>query len=503
MLRNLDRPRPASTAVAVFSKIFLMTFRTVQDAVPTAFAGGNGPPASRAPAIERVSWAIYDFANTIFSMNVVTLYFAVWLVSDLGVSNTMDALASGIASLLVVISIPFLGAMSDERRRRKPWVVGFTILSCAACAMIGVLGQRLLPLTGEAVTPREAVPPGWHAGGSALGWVLAAYVLANFAYQAAQPFYNAMMAELVPPQERGRLSGFGTALGYVGSVMGVLLVVPFFNGTLPVIGKLSDGVMTALHRLMPYTSHGGRVSAFVPTGAIFLLFSLPLFIFCRDHDPAPRGTKVAWRRAVHDVASTLRDARQHPGALRFIIASFVYQDAIGTIVGFMTLYAVKAVGFEKGSEITLFLVLTIPSIFGSYIYGHIVDRYGAKRSLTATLILWIALLAVMIAVPGKTAFWLVGLAIGLNFGGVPTAERPVLLSLVPEIESGRYFSLMLLSSRAAAIVGPFIWAATVDGLESRLGTAIAYRAAVVTVAVMFVIAVIVLRGVPDRSPVEQ
>ena len=410
----------------------------------------------------------------------------------------MEAAASAVASALVVVSIPFLGAISDVRRRRKPWVVGFTILSCIACAMIGVFGQRLLPLTGEAVIAPASVPAGWHASGPALFWVLAAFVLANFAYQAAQPFYNAMLPELVPVEERGRLSGFGTAVGYVGSVVGVLLVMPFFNGTLAGV-HVADGVMDALRSIVPFTSHGGRVSAFVPTGLLFLLFSLPLFVYCRDHNPAPRGAPIDWRRAFRDVGATIRDARQHPGTLRFIIASFVYQDAIGTIVGFMTLYAVKAVGFDKGSEITLFLVLTIPSIFGSYIYGHLVDRFGAKRSLMATLIIWIVLLAVMIAVPGKNAFWLVGLAIGLNFGGVPTAERPVLLSLVPDVEAGRYFSLMLLSSRAAAIAGPLIWGITVDGLESGFGTAIAYRAAVMTVAAMFVIAALILRGVPDRS----
>jgi UMF1 family MFS transporter len=455
-------------------------------------------PPERAPASERIGWALYDFANTIFSMNVATLYFTVWLVSDLGVSNTMEAIAGDIASLLVVVSIPFLGALSDVRRRRKPWVVGFTVVSCLACALMGVLGQRLLPLKGESVDMPVAVPVGWHASGAPLFWVLAAFVLANFAYQAAQPFYNAMMPELVPVEERGRLSGMGTALGYVVSIAGVLLVYPFFNGGLPVIGKLGDGVMTALHRLIPFTSHYGRVSTFVPTGILFLLFSLPLFVFCRDHNPAPKGMPVEWRRAVREVGNTLREARQHPGALRFIIASFVYQDAIGTIVGFMALYAVKAVGFDKGTEITLFLVLTIPSILGSYVYGHLVDRLGAKRSLMTTLLLWIALLGVMVAVPGKGAFWLVGLAIGLNYGGVPTAERPVLLSLVPDVDAGRYFSLMLLSSRAAAVAGPFIWAITVDGLEPRLGTAIAYRAAVMTVAAMFVIAALILRGVPDR-----
>ncbi|HEY4132212.1 MAG TPA: MFS transporter [Gemmatimonadaceae bacterium] len=473
-----------------------------QHAIPLVLSDGEIRPVVRAPALERFSWALYDFANTIYSMNIASLYFAVWLVSDLGVSNTMDAAANAVASLFVVFAIPFLGAVSDGRRRRKPWVVGFTVLSCTAVVLMGVLGQTLLPLTGTSVDTPATLPAGWHAGGMPLFWVLAAFVVANFAYQAAQPFYNAMLPELAPPEEQGRLSGFGTAIGYVGSIFGVLLVVPFFNGTLPGNIHLSAGVMKALHSIMPFTQHGGRVSAFVPTGVLFLVFSLPLFIFCRDHNPAPKGTPIDWRRAVREVGHTIRDARAHPGALRFIISSFVYQDAIGTIVGFMTLYAVKAVGFDKGSEVTLFVVLTVPSIFGSYIYGHLVDRIGAKRTLMMTLILWIVLLAVMIAVPGKNAFWLVGLAIGLNFGGVPTAERPVLLSLIPDVEAGRYFSLMLLSSRAAAIVGPLIWGLTVDGLESSLGTAIAYRAAVMTVALMFVIAAFILRGVPDQSPVK-
>jgi UMF1 family MFS transporter len=467
--------------------------------LPVVLPDGEIRPLVRAPAIERFSWALYDFANTIFSMNVSTLYFTVWLVTDLGVSNTMDAVAGAVSSALVFLSIPFLGALSDVRRRHKPWVIGFTVLSCACVMLLGVLGQRLFPLTGEGVAAPAGLPQGWHASGAPLFWLLAAYVLAGFAYQAAQPFYNAMLPELAPPEEQGRLSGFGTAIGYVGSIVGVLLVAPFFNGKLPAFGALSDGAMRALHSFIPFTSHGGRVSTFVPTGLLFLLFSVPLFLVCRDHNPAPRGTPIDWRRAVREVIHTIHEAKKHPGTLRFIIASFMYQDAIGTIVGFMTLYAVKAVGFTKGSEIGVFLVLTIPSIFGSFIYGHLVDRFGAKRSLMWTVLVWIALLVLMVLAPGKTAFWIVGFAIGLNFGGVPTAERPVLLSLVPDAEAGRYFSLMLLSSRAAAIAGPLIWGITVDGLEPSLGTGFAYRAAVMTVALMFVVSAFILRGVPDRS----
>jgi UMF1 family MFS transporter len=442
---------------------------------------------------------LYDFSNTVFSMNVATLYFGTWLVADLGSTNLMYATAGAIASLLVVICIPVLGAVSDARRRRLPWVIGFTLLSCLACAMIGVLGQTTLPITGEAVLDATG-PAGWSASVGQLWPVLLAFIIANFAYQAAQPFYNAMLPELVPPSELGRLSGLGAAVGYVGSVVGVILVFPFFTGGFPVVGALSDSAISTLRTIVPFSAHGGRVSTFVPTAVLFLAFSLPLFFFCRDHNPAPKGAPIALRRAFKDVAETLRESKKYPGALRFIVTTLVYQDAIGTIISFMTIYAVTVVGFDKGSEVTLFMVLTIPAIFGSYAAGILVDRIGAKRTLMLTLVIWIVLLFAMIAFPTKGAFWFIGLALGLNFGGVNAAERPLMLSLIPDVYAGRYFSLMMLSARVAAIVGPMIWGLTVAALETPFGPSVASRAAVFTVAVMFAIALWILRRVPDLPP---
>jgi UMF1 family MFS transporter len=474
-----------------------------QHVAPIVMPDGEVRPVVRAPGVERWSWALYDFANTIFSMNIATLYFSAWIVSDLGSRDIVYAIANAVASVLVVVAIPVLGAISDARRRRKPWVVGFTIASCLGCVVIGVIGQTTLPLVGEGVQNPAAVPSGWHASFGALLPVLVAFAIANFAYQAAQPFYNAMLPELVPVEEQGRLSGFGVGVGYIGSIVGAAMVKPFFAGDVPFIGSLSPKWLGLLHTMMPFTSHSGRVSTFVPTGVLFLLFSLPLFLFCRDHNPAPRGTPLNVRKAFRDVAETITDARRHPGALRFIITSLVYQDAIGTIVSFMALYAVRAMHFEKGAEVNLFMVLTIPAIFGSYVYGHMVDRIGAKRCLSITLWIWFALLVAMMAVTSKNAFWVVGLAIGLNFGGVNAIERPLLLSLIPDVEAGRYFSLMLLSARVAAVIGPLLWGATTLLLEGSFGTGIAYRAAVFVVAIMFVIAIWILRGVPDRRPSRQ
>jgi UMF1 family MFS transporter len=417
-------------------------------------------------------------------MNIATLFFAVWLVHDIGASNTVAAIASSISSVLVVLSIPVFGSISDATQRRKPWVVGFTLIAVIMTALMGVIGQTIVPLIGESVIA-PAVGTYVLAGLPAFA-ILAAFIIANWAYQ------------LAPSSEIGRLSGIGTALGYVGAIVGVLLVSPFFNGALPVVGALPESANSFLRSVIPFTSHAGRVSTFVPTALLFLLFSLPLFIFCRDHN-ARRGQKsIPWREAFRGVAETLRDSKRYPGALRFLIASFLYQDAIGTIIGYMALYAVMAMGFEKGQDVTLFVVLTIPAAIGSYFIGRLVDRIGPKRSLVFTIASWVVLLVAMIVVPSRLGFWIVGAAIGLIFGGVATSERPLLLTLIPESESARFFSLMVLSARAAAIVGPLIWGLTVDGLEPSFGAGIAYRAAVVTVTISMLLSLILLWKVPDN-----
>lgn len=457
-------------------------------------SGDFNPPI--APARERFSWALYDFANTVFSMNIATLYFSAWLVGDLKHSNTLYATVNGIASALVVISIPLFGAISDATQKRKPWVVGFTLIACVCTVLIGVFGQIGLPLVGEGVEAATTAS-NWITPGVALFGVLAAFTLANYTYQGAQPFYNAMLPELVPIDHRGRLSGMGAAFGYAGSITGVLLTFPFFTGSLPLLGALPERVVAFLRNMIPFTEHGGRVSTFVPTALLFLLFSLPLFFFCRDHHVVRGKKQIPWREAFRDLRQTLTEAKKYPGTMRFILTSFLYQDAMGTIITNMALYAIFAMGFRKGAEATLFVILTVPAVVGSFGIGRLVDRFGPKRTLSWVLTAWVVLLIAMIVVPTRGAFWIVGASIGLIYGGVATAERPLLLSLVPDVEAGRFFSLMVLSSRAAAVVGPFIWAFAVDGLTPSMGTGFAYRAGVATVAIGMTLALLMLRGVPD------
>ncbi len=432
-------------------------------------------------------------------MNVVSLFFVVWLVKDLGASNTIAMIGSVIASVLVAVSIPVFGAISDARQRRKPWVVWFTLAAVAATAMIGILSQTIVPLSGESVI--GGLPPGSAAAsisGSALAAIIVAFIVANYAYQGALPFYNAMMPELAPASEWGRLSGMGTAVGYVGSIIGVLIGTAFYTGSIPLIGGVPEALLSHIRAVIPFTEHGGRVSTFVPTALLYLLFSLPLFFFCRDHRPAIEKRAIEWRKAFQDVIATFRESRKYPGATRFIVTSFLYQDAMGTINGVMALYAVEAMGFSEGSEAILFVVLTVPAVLGSYAWGYLADRIGPKRTLVTVITSWIFLLAAMIFAPTQTSFWIVGVGIGLVYGGVAATERPLMLTLIPERDAGRFFGLMVLSARAAAIVGPMLWAITVDGLMPSMGKGFAYRAGVVTVGLGMVLALFVMRRVPDR-----
>jgi UMF1 family MFS transporter len=427
-------------------------------------SGGHFRVLRAAPAGERASWVLYDFANTIFSMNIVTLYFAVWIVTERGATNTAYSLATSLSSVAVLLAAPWIGAVSDASRRRKPWVVGLTLACVAATLALAPLAHARLP------------------DRLALCLLLAAFAVANVAYQLALPPYNAMLGELVPPSERGRLSGLGTAVGYVGSIAGVLLVAPFVTGM--------AGVLPA----------GGRAASFAPTALLFLAFSLPLFFVCRDHLPRPQAApRVRLTSIWRELADSFRAAGRHRGLRRFVVASYFYQDGLGTAISFMALYAVAVLGLPAGGEIRLFVTLTVPAVVGAYLAGRACDRFGPRRTLQFVLAAWIVGLLAVAAAPTLAGFWAGGAVVGLAFGGIWSAERPLLLALVPPRESGRYFGLLSLSARAAAIVGPLLWAAIVDGLAAPLGRNGAYRLAVASLALFMGVALLLLRGVPGNA----
>ena len=413
------------------------------------------------------SWIIYDLANTIFSMNVVTRYFAAWLVIDLALDDYYYSLSYSLSMLIVALTMPVVGAISDRYRRRMPLLISYTLVCVIFTALIGVAGQAI---SDKAVK---------------ITWALIFFVIANYSYQGGLVFYNALLPDISSERSMGRVSGYGVAFGYIGSIIGLILVTPFVEGK--IWGKE-----------ISFISAGGTVASFIPTAILFLIFALPTFIFVKDPkveksiDHHRLEIKATFKKVLDGISNT----KKYPGVLRFLIAKFFYEDAIQTVILFMAVYTQKVMGFSSENT-TNFFIMIIPSVvIGSALFGTLTDHYGPKKVLIFVLIGWIISLTVLVLTMKIWLFWILGAFIGIFMGSTWTSARPLLIALVPRDMLGEFFGLYSFSGKLAAIFGPLVWAAMV-AIFSDAGDVIKYKAAILALNILIIIGLFILLKVPD------
>jgi UMF1 family MFS transporter len=325
--------------------------------------------------------------------------------------------AASVSLLAVALLSPTFGAWSDRLGRRIPFIGIFTVICCAAIAAVTWVTNLYVGL--------------------------GLFIISVFAYQMAQVSYNAMLPELAKPHEMGKVSGYGTAIGYLGSVFGVIMVMPFVSGKL-------FGLSTPIPA-------GGNTGAFLPVAILFMLFSLPLLLGVKDRgQPSPQ----AKRPGLGQLVASWKAARKVPGMTRYLLANLLFFDALNTVIGFMAIYATQVLGFDSvKNEVQMVLMLaTVFAFVGSLGWGALVDRIGAKRSLVLDLALWIVALMGFIAIRDKAiATWVLAPMVGIAMGGTWTASRALLASLAPPESQGEFFGLYSLAGKFAAVVGPLTW----------------------------------------------
>ena len=362
-------------------------------------------------------WALYDFANTLFAMNVVSLYFALWVTQDMKAPDLAYSVAASASLLAVALLSPTFGAWSDRLGRRIPFIGIFTAICCATIAAVTWVTNLYVGL--------------------------ALFIVSVFAYQMAQVSYNAMLPELAEPHEMGKVSGYGTGIGYLGSIVGVILIMPFVSGKL-------FGWETPVPA-------GGNTGAFLPVAVLFMLFSLPLLLGVKDQGtPSPK----ARRPGLGQLLASWKAARQVPGMTRYLVANLLFFDALNTVIGFMAIYATQVLGFDSArNEVQVVLMLATAFAFvGSFGWGALVDRIGAKRALILDLTLWILALVGFIAIRDKAiATWVLAPMVGIAMGGTWTASRALLAVLAPPDRQGEFFGLYSLAGKFAAVLGPLTW----------------------------------------------
>jgi MFS transporter, UMF1 family len=413
----------------------------------TASVGVAAAPRAERKISRRavVGWVLYDLANTIFSMAIVSLYFSLWVRDRVGAERVdgVYGLTTAISMAIIFIASPILGALTDQSKRRMPFLVVSTLICIVFTAL---LGQGGLLIT------------------------LGLFIVANVAYQAGLQFYDALLPEVSTEENRGWIGGIGVGVGYLGSYLGV--------GT----GLFMLSVLMA------------PTEAIFPVVAIlFLLFALPCFFFVKERGN-PRAQPFRWesiRRATRQTIATFQHSKQYPGLLRFLVGRIFYTDSINTVISVMGIYVVNQVvrfGMRAAeaqgqtgaqleqtraqleaqgatqAQIILLGAITF-AIVGGLAWGKIVDRIGPKRTLDIVLFSWIGIftVAALIGLLGLPiwVFYLVAAAAGVCLGGVWTADRPYMLRLSPPARIGEFYGLYGMVGRFSSITGPLLWALVV------------------------------------------
>ena len=360
------------------------------------------------------SWSLYDFANTIFSMNVISLYFALWVTVDKGGQDLFYSTALSLSMFAVALSVPVFGAISDNTGKRQGPLTVLTLLCVICTALIGKVDNL------------------WTG--------LFLFAIANYCYQSALVFYNGMMPSVSQGTHVGLVSGYGVALGYLGSIAGMLMV-------------------------KPYVDEWGRSAAFFPTAMLVLFFALPCFFFVKDPEKKIVA-KVQFKKAFSNLKETFSKVKSYKSLFQFITIHFLVLDAVNTIIAFMSVYASKVIGFN-GDEIMRFLISsTVGAMVGSVIIGFLVKHKGTIWTYWLILWLWIISLSLAALSQSEAMFWCVGPLAGVGMGGVWVVSRAILIELSPPEKLGEFFGLYGFAGKAASILGPMLWGSVVWALDS-------------------------------------
>jgi UMF1 family MFS transporter len=394
-------------------------------------------------AIVPAAWALYDFANTIFSFAVVSGAIGLYLVNDRQFGerdgNFLLSLAIVASVGLNAIVSPILGAISDRAGQRLPFLGGFTAICIGATFFI------------------TDVPP--IAG-------LLLFILANFAYQAALIYYDALLKTVSRAESRGKLAGLGTAIGYCGTVTVALLIV------------FLDVAVVDRFRL---------------AALLFLAFAIPIFLVVREpQDKArPRMKLAEVVASFGQIRQSIAHAREVPGLGRFLVGRFFYTDAVNTVIVVMSVVTTRVLGVSEALANVILLGLTIVAIAMSFVWGWLCDRQGPKRTLVMVLISWaVGLLIGGIALgfgpAGLVPFLIAGAILGSGLGGVQVADRVLMVRLSPPERLGEFFGLYGLVGKGSQVIGQLLYGATILLLLGPMGIG-AYQVAVLSLLVtMFI-----------------
>lgn len=433
----------------------------------------SGPAVNPALRRQRIGWYGYYWASHTFETSVLTVFMSRYLTAVAidaagGESGRLFVLGVPIApgslfsytittcAIALVILMPIVGAIADRTGHKREMLLGFGYAGGAACTAMILIG-----------------PGDW-----VLGTVL--LVLAYLTYSCAMVVYNSLLPDLAAPDERDRVSSIGWGAGYIGG--GILLaatfVLSFFltdNALLARIGLCAAGVWWLVFMAVPL-----RRLVDLPTAA------------------TQRGSieGSTFTAGFRQLGRTLRELRRYPLTLLFLLAFLVYYDGISTVVTLSAQYGQFELKLSENTLLTAILIVQFAAFGGALLLDRLATRWGAKRVIAASLLVWIGIVvaAYFMQVGSALQFFALAMLLSIVMGGTQALSRSLFAHMIPSGGEAEYYSLYEISSSGTSALGPLIFGLTYQNTGS-------YRLAIFSLIVFFVVGLALLLPINARRAI--
>jgi UMF1 family MFS transporter len=416
-------------------------------------------------------WTLFDFANTSFSIVVVTFLFAVYfkqvVASGEPIGDLYWSIGTSLSMLVTAIISPVLGAIADYSAGKKRFLLFFTLTSIAATS--------LLYFTGE----------------GDIFFAVVVFIIANIGFEAGLVFYDAFLPEITEPKNYGRVSGYGFAMGYVGSLATLAIAFPFIQQEM--------------------------IKETFPISALFfLIFAIPIFIFLKDTRKNVARTESYFKIGFSRVYDTLTHLRRYKNLALFLLAYFFYIEGVNTVIFFSGNYGSTTLGFSMEDLILFFIIVQTTAIAGAVVFGIIADSIGQKRTIIFTLIVWMITIIFAFLTSSKDyalviylsetlswdtltvqsrSFYFIGLLAGSVMGATQSVSRSLMSKLTPDEKKTEFFGFYSFFGKSSAILGPLVFGYISYITESQ-------STAILTICLFFLIGAMVLTRVKDPKVIE-
>ena len=382
------------------------------------------------------AWALYDFANSTFWTTIVAAVFPIYFqrVAASGlephIATSRYMLATTIAICIVAIAAPVLGALADTRPLKKRLLGIFMAIGAGAtAAMYGI-----------------------QEGDWKLALIL--FVIGNVGVAGSIVFYDSLLPHIARGDEVDRVSSAGYASGYLGG--GLLLAVNLAMIQQPQWFGIPDaGVATRL--------------AFVSVAVWWVLFSFPLFRRVAEPPVPPQARMsagAALSQSVRQLGQTFRELRKYKQAFLMLLAFFLYNDGIQTIIRVATIYG-SEIGIDQSALIGALLLVQFIGVPCSFAFGSLAGRIGPKNAVLLGLIAYMGILAFTYYMSTAREFYILAAAVGVIQGGTQALSRSMFSSMIPRHKSSEFFAFFAIFERYAGLLGPLIFSLLAGMNSSR------------------------------------